>query len=54
MLIPSLLHRVATQHFKGRYKRKQSESFLNQPEHTIWVSRYTTLLTQYLHLGVFV
>ena len=30
-----------------------SESFLCQPEHTIWVSRHRTLRTQYLHLGVF-
>ena len=49
----SPLHRLATQHFDERYKRKQSESFLSQPEHTIWVSRHRTLRTQYLHLGVF-
>ena len=47
------LHRQAAQHFDERYKRKQSESFLSQPEHTIWVSRQRTLRTQYLHLGVF-
>ena len=50
---PSPLHRLAAQHFDERYKRKQSESFLSQPEHTIWVSRHRTLRTQYLHLGVF-
>ena len=50
---PSPLHRLATQHFGEHYKRKQSESFLSQPEHTIWVSRHRTLRTQYLHLGVF-
>ena len=50
---PRPLHRIATQHFDERYKRKQSESFLSQPEHTIWVSRHRTLRTQYLHLGVF-
>ena len=53
MSSPSLLHRLATQHFDERYKHKQSESFLSQPEHTIWVSRHRTLRTQYLHLGVF-
>ena len=30
-----------------------SESFLSQPELTIWVSRHRTFRTQYLHLGVF-
>ena len=30
---PSPLHRLATQHFGEHYKRKQSESFLSQPEH---------------------
>ena len=50
---PSPLHRIATQRFDERYKRKQSESFLSQPEQTIWVSRHRTLRTQYLHLGVF-
>ena len=49
----SPLHRLATQYFDERYKRKQSESFLRQPEHTIWVPRRRTLRTQYLHLGVF-
>ena len=49
----SPLHRLATQHFDERYKRKQSDSFLTQPEHTIWGSRHRTLRTQYLHLGVF-
>ena len=44
-------HRQAAQH--ERYKRKQSESFLSQPEHTIWVSRHRTLRSQYLYLGVF-
>ena len=43
----STLHR-----FDQCYKRKQSESFLSQPEHTIWVSRHRTLITQYLHLSV--
>ena len=47
------LHRQAAQHFDERYKRKQSESFLSQPELTIWVSRHKTLRTQYLYLGVF-
>ena len=47
------LHRQAAQHFDERNKRKQSESFLSQPEHTIFVSRHRTLRTQYLHLGVF-
>ena len=36
----SPLHRLATQHFDERYKRKQSESFLRQPQHTIWASRH--------------
>ena len=47
------LHRQAAQHFDERFIRKQSESFLSQPEQTIWVSRHRTLTTQYLHLGVF-
>ena len=51
MSSPNPLHRLATQHFDGTYKWKQSESFLSQPEHTIWVSRHRTLRTQYLHLG---
>ena len=50
---PSPLHRLATQHFDERDKCKRNESFLSQPEHTIWVSNYRTLKTQYLHLGVF-
>ena len=49
----SPLHRLATQYFDDHYKPKQSESFLSQPEHTIWVSRHRTLRTQYLHFGVF-
>ena len=53
MSSPSPLHWRATQRFDERYKRKQSESFLRQPEHTIWVSRHRTLRTQYLHLGLF-
>ena len=50
---PSPLHRLATQHSDERFKRKQSESFLSQPEHIIWVSRHGTLSTLYLRLGVF-
>ena len=50
---PSQLHRLATQHFDQRSKSKMSESFSSQPEHTIWVSRERTLITQYLHLGAF-
>ena len=53
MSSPSPLHRLATESFDERYKRKQSESFLSQPEHTISVSRHRTLWTQYLHLCVF-
>ena len=53
MSSPSPLHLLATQHFDGRYKGTQSESFLRQPEHTLWISRHRTLRTQYLHLGVF-
>ena len=53
MLSFTSLHRLATKHFDERYKRKQSESFLSQPEHTIWVSRHRPLRTQYLHMGVF-
>ena len=41
------LHRQAAQHFDERFIRKQSESFLSQPEQTIWVSRHRTLRTQY-------
>ena len=47
------LHGIATKSFDERYKRKQRESFLSQPEHTIWVPRRRTFRTQYLHLGVF-
>ena len=47
------LHRQAAQHCDERFLRKKSESFLSQPEQTIWVSRHRTLRTQYLHLGVF-
>ena len=46
------LHRQAAQNFDERNKRTQSESFLSQPENTIFVSRYRTLRTQYLHLGI--
>ena len=53
MSSPSLLHRVAAQYLHDRYKRKQSDSFLSQPGHTIWVSRHRTLRTQYLHMCVF-
>ena len=47
-----LLHRQAAQHFDERYKRKQSESFLSQQEHTIWVPRNRPLRIKYLHLDV--
>ena len=50
---PSPLRWLVTQHFDERYKRKQNELFLSQPEHVIWVSRHRTLRTQYLHLGIF-
>ena len=54
MSSPSLLHRVAAaQYLHDRYKRKQSDSFLSNPERTIWVSRHRTLRTQYLSMGVF-
>ena len=43
MSSPSPWHRLATQHFDEHYKSKQSESFLSQPEPTIWVSRHKTL-----------
>ena len=38
----SQLPRLVTQHFDERYKRKQSESFLSQPEHTICISKHKT------------
>ena len=44
---------TSSKHFNERFIRKQSESFLSQPEQTIWVSRHRTLRNQYLHLGVF-
>ena len=47
------LHRQAAQHFDERFIHKQGESFLSQPEQTIWVSRHRTLRTQYLYLSVF-
>ena len=37
---PSPLNRQAPSHFDGRYKHKESEPFLSQPEHIIWVSKY--------------
>ena len=40
MSSPSPLHWLTTQYFDERYKRKQSDSFLSHPEHTIWVSRH--------------
>ena len=39
MSSPSPLHRLATQNFDERCKRKQSESFLRQPELTIYELR---------------
>ena len=50
MSSPSPLHRLAAQHFDERYKRKQRESFLSQPEHTIWVSE---LLEPNIYIWVF-
>ena len=47
------LHQQAAQHFDERFIRKQSESFLSQPEEIIWVAMHRTLRTQYLHFGVF-
>ena len=44
---------IRSLHAKSPSMRKQSESFLIQPGQTIWVSRHTTLRTQYLCLGVF-
>ena len=49
----SPLYWLAIQHFDEGCKRKQSESFLNEPEQTIWFPRHKTLRTQYLLLGVF-
>ena len=46
-------HRQAAQHFDKRFIRKQSESFLRQPEQTIWISTHRTFSSQYLHLVVF-
>ena len=48
------LHQQAAQHFDEASKRKQSESFLSQPEHTIFVSRHRTLRNQYLHWVFFI
>ena len=53
MSILQPLHQQDAQHFDERFIRKQSESFLSQPEQTIWVSRHRTVSTQYLHLSVF-
>ena len=50
--LPSL-HWQAAEHLDERFICKQSESFLSQPEHTIWVSKHRALRTQYLHLGIF-
>ena len=44
---------ISNAKFCDHYKRKQSESFLSQPERTIWVLRHRTLRTQSLHLGIF-
>ena len=46
-------HRQAAQHLDECFIRKQSESFLSQPEQTIWNPRHRTLRTQYSQLGVF-
>ena len=51
--VPVHCLRLATQHFDEHYKCERRESFLSQPEKTIWVSRHRILRTQYLHLGVF-
>ena len=53
MSSPNPLHRLAKQHFDERCKRKQSDSFLSQPAHIIWVLTHRTLTAQYLHLDVF-
>ena len=53
MSSPTPLHRLAAQYLDERYKRKQIKPFLSQPETTIWISRDINLITQYLHLGVF-
>ena len=47
------LHQQAAQHFHNRFIRKQSDSFLSHPEHTIWLSRHRTFRTQCLHMGFF-
>ena len=46
-------HQQAAQHFDERFIAKQNESFLSQPEQTIWISRHIALRAQYLYLGVF-
>ena len=48
MASPSSLYRLATQHFDEHCKRKQTESFLSQPKHTIWVSRHRTLEPKFI------
>ena len=53
MLSPSPLHRLATQHFHEHYKHKQSEQFLSQPEHTIWVSRHGNFESPIFTFGCF-
>ena len=53
MSSPCPLHRLATQRFDEHYKCKQSESFLSQLEHTIWVSRHRISRAQYLQLVLF-
>ena len=52
MSSPSPLHQLATQNILMSATNVNSEFFFSQPEYTIWVSRHTTLRTQYLHLGV--
>ena len=47
------LHQQTAQHFHKRFIRKQSDSFLSHPEHTIWLSRHRTFRTQCLHMGCF-
>ena len=46
------LHRQAAQHFDERFIRKQSESFLSQPEKTIW-SLDTELWEPNIYIWVF-
>ena len=53
MSSPSPLRWLVTQHFDDRYKYKESEWLLSQPEHTFWVRRLKTFENPIFTFGCF-